>query len=33
MTTELRVDVMEAKEGENADVGSELEIGGWAAIP
>ena len=33
MTTELRVDVMETKEGENSGLGKDLEVGGWAAMP
>ena len=33
MTTELRVDVMETKDGEDSGLGKDLEIGGWAAMP
>ena len=31
MTTELRVDVLDGADGENAGLGGELEVGGWAA--
>ena len=31
MTTELRVDVLDGAEGEDAGMGSELEVGGYAA--
>ena len=33
MTTELRVDVLDNAEGEWEGYGSELEVGGWAAVP
>ena len=33
MTTELRVDVMETKDGEDSGLGKDLEVGGWAAMP